>query len=487
MPSIKKNYFFNTIFIVLNTLIPLVTIPYLNRTLGPESMGKVTFAISFIMYFSTISGLINPLFSMREISKFRDMANKKDRIFSQLFFLNMLIKIFTIIIYLGIVFFLEKTKTNILLYFIIGTHLFFEIFSIEWTYQAHEEYGKIVSRNILCKLISVLMIFMLIRKSGDYYWYAVSTIVAMSLPFLFNFVLKGNLIRFKFSELNFSEMFGFLKGSFYLYLLKLFENFFSNIDKLLLGFMAGNTYLGLYNIADKVILLSTSFSTSLTTVLIPRISYLYYKNEIQNLYDKLDKAFKFILFITLPLMSGIFVVAPEIIAFFGDERYFSSMVTLRILSFNLLLLTLCNFLAYQINIPTGKEKFNIFGNILSLITALISMPFLSKFFYHNGAAISMVLSLTIQLIFLLIFSWKVAKNIFLDIKNLKYLIGAIITGITLFYTQGLINIKIVVIRLLISGLVGGIVYLLFLILIKDSVLLEIFNVIKEYISKFKKI
>ncbi len=187
------------------------------------------------------------------------------------------------------------------------------------------------------------------------------------------------------------------------------------------------------------------------------------------------------------MVVGIFVLAPHIVAFFGDERYRPSIITLKIVSFNLIFISISNFLSYQINIPCNRERFNIIGSAISLGTSLIFIPVFVRIFYHNGAALSMLFSLLLQTIFLFFTSTNIGKDIVIDVKNLFYPFSSILMGMILFFIVNWFKTGNVIIELVFYIISGAGIYLAFLIIIRDKITLELLNLLIVLLSrKFKK-
>ena len=78
--SIKTNFVFNFIKVLLSLIFPLITFPYASRILLPEGIGKVDFANSIIAYFILIASLGINTYAIREGAKVRDDKEKLSKI-----------------------------------------------------------------------------------------------------------------------------------------------------------------------------------------------------------------------------------------------------------------------------------------------------------------------------------------------------------------------------------------------------------------------
>ena len=67
--SIKRNALLNGIRTILNLLFPLITFPYVSRTLSVDEIGKYNFSYSIVSYFLMIAALGIDKYAIREGSK----------------------------------------------------------------------------------------------------------------------------------------------------------------------------------------------------------------------------------------------------------------------------------------------------------------------------------------------------------------------------------------------------------------------------------
>ena len=68
MSKVAKNFFYNISYQALVSVIPIILMPYLSRTLGVKSLGIYSYTNSVVLLFSTFGMLGLSTYSSREIA-----------------------------------------------------------------------------------------------------------------------------------------------------------------------------------------------------------------------------------------------------------------------------------------------------------------------------------------------------------------------------------------------------------------------------------
>ena len=162
--SIKKNYIYNLIYQILSIIIPIITAPYLARVLGVEGTGISSYTLSIVSYFILFGSIGVASYGQREIAYLQNDKVKRKKTFIELVTFRFIAIAIASVIY----YFTFMRQGEYAIYYRI---LFFELiaaaFDISWFFQGLEDFKKTVLRNIIVRLSSVALIFILVKQESD--------------------------------------------------------------------------------------------------------------------------------------------------------------------------------------------------------------------------------------------------------------------------------------------------------------------------------
>ena len=477
---IKLNFIFKASLEILRIIVPIVLIPYIYRIFEPEIIGNLEFSQSISGYFFIFAGFGVYIYGLREISRVRDNKEKRNKIFSELFFISILSSLIVFIIYIGFIYFKFSSDSllkNMLL--LNSIQILAYIFYIEWINEAFENYKFIAKKTIVIKIINVFCIFAFIKISNDFYKYL----------FLINiFILFNNLLSFiyikKYINITFKNL-ELKKYIFPLGTILLISNiniFYTQLDIMLLGFYSNSIEeVAYYGIAKKVMAIIMVLIMSLISVTIPRLSY-YLGREKKDAYEKLfNKIFPYIYVLLFPMAIGIMILSKEIVYFFGGEKYLGAQSVVIIFGIRMIVVTIESILSNQVIFLHRKEK------IMALILGTCGIfNFLMKYFLikrNNFNSSSAIFTTMIAEILIIILDYQYIKKYLklnleiFKLKNLKYLMVSLIFFLIKYLFRNLkINFIIYSIMIVITC---SMTYFTLLILLKDKCILEILSNIRS--------
>lgn len=471
--NLINNYIYNTIFTALNLLFPIITLPYVSRIIGVEGIGKVNFTNSIVNYFLMIASLGIPLYGVREVAKVRSNKNKLAKVFSEIFTINLLSTIFCITIYYIMIFNIEFFKNDNLLFIVSGFSLILNILNLDWFYQGLEEYKYIAIRSSIIKIISIILLFTLVKSKEDYIIYAMINTVAISGNNIINALNIRNIIKISLKNINIRQR---IRPIVILLSIQLAINIYANLDTTMCGILSTQESVGFYSNAVKINRIIVTLVISISTILLPRLS-LYVENNNFNKFNELViQVFKILLFLAFPIMIGILFISKEIILIMFGQEFIPAITTMQIMSPLIVILAIGNLFGTQVLIPLGQEKglliSVVIGSIINFTINLILIPIYSQ----NGAAIATVLAETVVMAVQVYFA-----NKFVKIKaNSREIFILIITNLLMIITLILVSklISNLLINIIVSVILGGCVYIISNIILKNNIVIDLIKNIK---------
>ena len=165
--SLTTNFIMNTFLTISSFIFPLITFPYVSRILLPVGIGKISFATSIVTYFSMLAQLGIPTYGIRACARVRDNSEELTSTVHELFVINLIMSLFSYIIFFLVVRVTPKLWQERFLFFVISSTIFFNLIGMEWLYKALEQYTYITIRSVFFKFVAIIAMFLLVHEQSD--------------------------------------------------------------------------------------------------------------------------------------------------------------------------------------------------------------------------------------------------------------------------------------------------------------------------------
>lgn len=481
--SVKFNFIMNAVLTASTFIFPLITYPYVSRILGPDGIGKVSFATSVIYYFSMFAQLGIPTYGISACARVRDDKVKLTRTAHEIMSINLVMTIFVYIAYAIMLFAVPKVSGEKPLFIVMGLTIIFNTIGVEWLYKALEQYSYITTVSIIFKFISVVAMFAFVNSPDDYVIYGGISIIAGTGSNLMNFLRLRKFVSVRpVGRYNFKKH---IKAIVVFFAMSVAVTIYTNLDTVMLGFMKTDADVGYYNTAVKVKNILCSVVTSLGTVLLPRMSHLAEDKKWDDFYLLVKKAINFVLLISLPLMVFFMIFAKDSVLLLSGEDFLPAVVPMQITMPTIVFIGLTNVLGIQVLVPLGKEKQVLYSELAAAILKLLLNIFVISRFASSGAAAGTVLA---ELTVLVVQAYALRDKIGSMFKGIAY--NKIVIALGAASVVGIIcNMFITIspfLNLAISSILFFAVYGVLLLVMKENLVNELFNQIMGKFLKLKK-
>jgi PST family polysaccharide transporter len=371
--------------------IPFIYIPYLVRIIGPDKFGAIAFAQAVVAYFSLITDLGTNLYAPREIAMFRENRYKVSKLVSNILSTKILFLLIAIFIYMLTIFVVPKFTSEKVLFIFTGGSLITTALSPVWFFQGIEKMINIAAANLLSRILGVILIFMVIHKVSDYVYVPLLNVLAQTLGILFMYYVMFAKEKIKIIKPNIASIIKILKESMPLFISNVSIRVYTGINTVILGFLTNNTVVGYYSAAEKLAKAVLSVQSQLGVVFYPHISKVLTLSK-EKAINVIKKAFVVTMLFAIPATVFVLFSAKGIIYLIYGNKFYGSILPLKILSFLFIIIGLSNIFGIEILLPFGKRKEFmkpiVTAGIINLMLNFILVPLLKQ----NGAVLSFLVS-----------------------------------------------------------------------------------------------
>lgn len=472
--NMKSNAVFNMIKTVFQIIFPLITFPYISRVLHAENVGKVNYANAIYSYMALLASLSISTYAIRTCVIYRDEKDKLSKVASEIFSINVVSTLISYVITGFILFFSHSFDSKILIG-IYSINMIFTTLGADWINNVEEDFKYISIRTVVFQFLSLVLMFIFVKKSSDYYKYAIISVIATSGANLVNVFYRRRFCKIKFT----------LKMDTKRHLppiLKFFaqvvtQQIYVNSDVLMLEWLSTNMQVGLYSTASKIYNIINTLIASIFSVMLPNASRLWEMEEYDEYNSLLRKVLLLLCMIGLPCFIGLFFLSNDIIVLIAGNEYSAASGSLKIFAVCLLFSYIHGFIGNLIIIPEGDYNIGVISAIISSMVNVILNIFLIPKWGFNAAAFTTLIA---EVISCIIQATRINSNI--KIKNvwkniLNYILGCIIIYLFIFIMNKLISDLYLRIFTIIIGSV--IFYFFTLYLLKDEIVINTFESVKN--------
>lgn len=387
--SLKKNFAYQAFYEVLVLILPLITSPYISRTLGTDPLGVQSFTYTTANYFVLFAALGIRNYGNREIARSRDNQDSLNATFSGILFLHLGISAVVLIAYFIFVFFIAAADLRVY-YLIQSIYVVGALADISWLFFGLEKFKMTVTRNAMIRLLSVAAIFILVKKPSDLWIYSLLLALAnmMGQIYLWLYVKRYvKIIRIPLREIvrHFPQM-------AILFIPTVAISLYNYMDKIMVGTLAGNTQLAYYDNSEKIISITSNLIGSVGTVMLPRMSNIVVKDNWEKGKKYIFHSMEAVLCLSCALSFGLAGIASVFAPVFWGKNFTECAPLVTLLVIVLPIKGFASVLRTQFLIPNKKDKEYTLsvclGAFVNVIMNLILIPSLQAV----GAAIGTILA-----------------------------------------------------------------------------------------------
>ena len=386
---IAKNALALTIADIVSKLLSFLLIIYIARYLGDVGFGKYSFAFAFSNFFLIFVDIgLNYLF-VRDVARDKTKAQKY---LGNVLIIKTILAILVLMVMVLVVNLIQYPPDTSRAVYIVSFSLIIGSISssIHSIFNAYEkmEYPAIIST--VEKIIFVgTAVPILIFGYG---------LIPLLLMYMFasiaNLFISGFIVCKKFTAPKFDIDYilwkYLIKTALPFLLTFVFASIYFYIDTIMLSFMKGDAVVGWYNAAYNLLSALIPILALLMNTMFPVFSRLF-QSSANDLNMAFSTSVRYLFIFTLPIVVGTTLISENIIYFLYGEVFVESILTLQILIWALLFISI-SIVLYTLLNSTNRQmlvtKATAFGALINVSLNLLLIPKMSLI----GAAIATLIT-----------------------------------------------------------------------------------------------
>lgn len=462
--KVIKNYLYNVVYQILLLLVPLITVPYISRVLGPELVGINSYTNSWMTFFMLVGQMGIALYGNREVAYHRENPIERSKIFWGIELLQVITITCALIAYLGAVLLFSTTfKEYFLLqsFWIIAAGV-----DVSWYFMGVENFQRIVFRNMLVKLASVALIFLVVKGNNDLGKY-------IALLGLSNLV--GNLTlwpylkdEIKWVPISTWHPFRHFYPALLLFVPTITTQVYLVVNRLMLGRMSTQSQLGQFQYTDQIIKVILAVVTASGQVMLPHIANKFSKGDVKGIRDSLYNSFDFITAIAIPMMFGIMAIAKQFAPWFLGKQFNDAGILMMIEAPVILFIGWSNVTGTQYLMPINRTKEYTVSVTVGAVINVIANLFLIALWGARGATLATDISEFAVAAVQLVYIRQTISRRKLFGQMWKYLLSGGIMFIITYRLAMIMNMTIP--NLAIEVIIGAVIYIIGIFILRAPVI-----------------
>ena len=477
--GIKKNITYNSVYRIVIMLTPLLTSPYLTRTLGAENLGVFTFHRAISSYFVLFALLGVSDYGTRTIAKNRGDETEISSSFWQIYYLQFMMTTVALCVYLFTIF----SSSNKIVSFIFMFQVFSCYFDISWLAFGLEEFRFTSIRSIIVQVCFVVSLFVFVRNDGDLLKYAVITILVdiVSLIVLWTIVFR----RLQWQKPDWNLIKKHIRPNLVLFLPVVASTIFQQMDKIMIGFWYEKTEVAYYQNAENIANLPSFLTMAVVSVMLPVTANLVKNNRKDEATALLYKSIKYTSILNIAMMFGLMSIAKTFVPWFLGAGYERSAELLIYLSALVFICGFSNVIRHQYLVPNEMDKYYVNSILVGAATNIIANFIMIPRYGADGAVVATIGSYIVVMIMQSVYSKKEISYKQILFQMIPFWINGVIMAIIVHTVD--VNLKShalvkVILEVFSGAFVYGLLTVIVLFIQKDKLIFWICKKFKKRIS-----
>ncbi|BAV10162.1 polysaccharide transporter, PST family [Filimonas lacunae] len=389
--KLTKNFGALSIIQVANFLIPFLVLPVITRVIGKDNFGLFNFLTAVITYFVILINYGFDYTATRTIARNKDNETVVNEVFSGVFFARLWLLLVSTVLFIVLLFTMPQMRDEAFVSILCFVTCIANVFMPNWLFQGMEQLQKAAIWNVVIKLVCFTAMVIFIREKRDYWVYALFSSLSQLLAGVALFIYAFRRFHIRLLWVPLKKVLQLLHNDRAVFISTLMINLYTNSNIVILGLMKSKSEVGVFAASAKIVSITQMVMLMpLSQTLFPHIGRSFAIAR-ENGVTEVKKIFPLVTTLALGISIALFMGAPVLPLFFGEE-FEQSIPVLRIMAIAPFIVSISNLLGTQVLLNLKMDKAFLLMSIAgSVICVGLNMLFTPVWSYY-GTALAWVLT-----------------------------------------------------------------------------------------------
>jgi PST family polysaccharide transporter len=389
-----------------NYVLPLITLPYLTRVLGPEKFGLIAFAQASVQYLVMLVDYGFNWSATKEIAAHRDDMVAVSAVTSAVYVVKMAFTLIAGGVLAAVVLTVPSLRAEGGVWFaafggVIGSLLF-----PVWFFQGLERMEYISILSISSRLLTTVAIFVIVTGPTDCALAALLLAVGPAIAGVFALGIMPLVFRVRFSIPSVADIRHTLVDGRDVFIATGAISLYTSGNALIVGIFTNNVAVGYYSGADRIVKAVLNLLTPVSQAIYPRIGALAAESRIRAI-NFIGKCLCWMTVVALLLSLLLYIAAKPLVMILLGSKYLPAVTLIHWMAPLPVLIVLSNMFGFQTMVNFGFQR--EFRQIL-LIVGLSNLVVITGLVITVGVSGAAIASLVAEISVTSLSWWALRRN-----------------------------------------------------------------------------
>lgn len=330
--SLAESFFSLSALNLIESLLPLITMPYILRVVGAANFGVYSYVMIIIQYCSIFNAYGFNFSATKQIAQDRDNTEHINQIYSAVISCRLLLFVLAAAIILMLSPLLLTTKQELYM-FLMGLGVVLgDSLNPVWLFQGKEKMRYMTIVNSSTKIFFTLLIFVFIREASDFVYLVLYQSLGYLISGILSIIIAMRIFGVRYKLPTWQELVYQFKDGFAVFSSTIGINLYRNANIFILKFFVSDAALGVYSAAEKIIKGIQMLTNPIAQALFPHMSNNFKSHSLTENLKTLKKAALVLCGILLAAMVVTIVCSKWLVLLLCGEAFMDAVPLIRLMS-----------------------------------------------------------------------------------------------------------------------------------------------------------